>query len=250
MTDGFVGPDLLALQQVQQRLQRDDLRVVFQPVLDLGSANIFAYEALVRAGSGPGPDPASLIGESVRLGCIGALGRVIRRLAVEGCPGHNLFLNVHPSEFNEGWLVRPDDPIFEHPHPVFLEITESVPLSHFALCDSVLREIRGKGVSLAVDDLGAGYSNLKYICDLNPDIVKLDRSLVSNVASEPRLQTLVSSVVRLCEDLGAKVVAEGIETPDELHAIQDSGAHFGQGFLISRPSPQVHDTDILDPGLR
>lgn len=250
MTDAFVGPDLLARQQVQRHLQRTDMKVVFQPVLDLGSGHVFAYEALVRTGNEPRPEPPVLIGEAVRRGCVGALGRVIRRLAVDGCQDHNLFINVHPSEFNEGWLVRPDDPIFEHAHPIFLEITESVPLSHFNWCHSVLREIRGKGISLAVDDLGAGYSNLRYICDLHPDIVKLDRSLVSNVAAHPRLQKLVSSVVRLCEDLGAKVVAEGIETSDELHAVQDAGAHFGQGFLISRPAAPLPAVDSDDLGFR
>jgi EAL domain-containing protein (putative c-di-GMP-specific phosphodiesterase class I) len=173
---------------------------------------------------------------------MGRLGRRVRELALDACPAHPLFLNIHPSELNEGWLVRPDDPIFAHDHPVYLEITESVPLSHFALCESILREIRSKGIFLAVDDLGAGYSNLKYIADLSPEIVKLDRGLVAGVGASGRSFTLIRSIVRLCEDLGARVVAEGIETREELEAVMSAGVHLVQGFLLGRPAfpaPQV-----------
>jgi EAL domain-containing protein (putative c-di-GMP-specific phosphodiesterase class I) len=84
-------------------------------------------------------------------------------------------VNVHPQELNEGWLIRPDDPIFLHDDDVYLEITESVPLTHFDLCLNVLREIRSRGgVHFVIDDLGAGYSNLKSIADLEPRVVKLD----------------------------------------------------------------------------
>ena len=139
-------------------------------------------------------------------------------MAVESCPNHALFINIHPQELDEGWLVQPDDPIFAHYHPVFLEITESVPLSHFSLCHSMLREIRSKGVHLAIDDLGAGYSNLKYIADLNPEIVKLDRGLIAGLHEDKRRQKLVSHMVALCENLGAKVVAEGVGTPEQRRA--------------------------------
>ena len=106
-------------------------------------------------------------------------------------PGQATVLDVHPNEFDESWLVQPDDPIFPHDQRSILEVTESVPLTHFAYCHSVLREIRGKGVALAVDDLGAGYSNLKYIADLRPEIVKLDRTLIADLATDKRLQILV-----------------------------------------------------------
>jgi EAL domain-containing protein (putative c-di-GMP-specific phosphodiesterase class I) len=133
--------------------------------------------------------------------------------------------------------VRPDDPIFFHDHDVFLEITESVPLTHFELCISVLSELRSRGdVRLVVDDLGAGYSNLKSIADLQPNVVKLDRDLVAGIDRSERQRRLVAGVVGLCGDLDALVVAEGIETADELQAVCDAGAHFGQGFLFARPS--------------
>jgi EAL domain-containing protein (putative c-di-GMP-specific phosphodiesterase class I) len=150
--------------------------------------------------------------------------------------GIPVFLNVHPGELSEPWLVRPDDPIFAHDDEVFLEVTESVPLEHFDLCLSVLQELRSRGgVHLVVDDLGAGYSNLKSIADLKPRVVKLDRGLVAGIHQSARQQRLVKGVRQLCRDLDATVVAEGIETHDEYGALRDAGAPLGQGYLFARP---------------
>ncbi len=228
-------------------LDCEQLSVVYQPILGLQDGEVFSYEVLVR--SRQFKSPPALFDAAVEGRCAGALGRIIRRLAVQRCGDYPLFLNIHPNEFDEGWLVQPDDPIFHHEPEVYLEITESVPLSHFRLCGSVLREIRGKGIFLAVDDLGAGYSNLKYIADLAPEMVKLDRALVSNLAQDARLRKLVAALVRLCEDLGAKVVAEGIEQLDELHAARDAGAHYGQGYLIAKPQAEPVPVVGADFGL-
>jgi EAL domain-containing protein (putative c-di-GMP-specific phosphodiesterase class I) len=222
--------------QIPNVLSVGALRVVYQPIVDLRRNRIYAYEALVRSDSPHFQGPPALFNEAIRSQVCGALGRVVRELATSSCPDYPLFLNVHPNEFDEGWLVQPDDPIFSHDHPVYLEITESVPLSHFALCHSVLREIRSKGVSLAVDDLGAGYSNLKYIVDLQPEVVKLDRGLVAQAHRDERMQVLLRHIVRLCEELGARVVAEGIETREELDVVRAAGAHYGQGYFLARPS--------------
>lgn len=222
--------------QIPSVLSAGHIRVVYQPIVKLRGRGIFAYEALVRSDSPHFESPPALFTAAIRGQCCGALGRVIREIATSNCPDYPLFINIHPNEFDEAWLVQPDDPIFEHYHNIYLEITESVPLSHFALCHSVLREIRGKGVHVAIDDLGAGYSNLKYIADLEPDVVKLDRSLVANVHREKRLQMLVRHMVRLCDDLGAMVVAEGVENGDELAAVIDCGAHLGQGYYFAKPS--------------
>lgn len=213
-----------------------ELKVVYQPILDLRRRSVFAYEALVRSTSPHFQGPPAMFTEAIRSRYCGALGRAVRELTVESAPPFPLFVNIHPNEFDEGWLVQPDDPIFHHEHPVYLEITESVPLSHFSLCHSVLAEVRSRGVLLAVDDLGAGYSNLKYIADLAPQVVKLDRGLIMNMQRGTRQHQLVRSLVRLCEELGTKVVAEGIETEAEADAVMDTGAHYGQGFFYARPS--------------
>lgn len=220
---------------IHRVLDNHELDVVYQPLVDLATRKIFAYEALVRPRA-PFSSPMTLFEAAVEHSCTGELGRLIRTRALEGCSSHPLFLNIHPAELNEKWVVQPDDPIFRHPEDVYLEITEGVPLSHFRLCQSILREVRGRGVYLVVDDLGAGYSNLKYIADLHPRVVKLDRDLIMGLVKDTRMFRLVSSIVVLCRDLGALVVAEGIETVEELEAVQEAGAHFGQGYLLARPA--------------
>lgn len=214
----------------------EDLSTVFQPIVRLDNGELFAFETLVRCRV-PGFSPIALFERAATEGSIGRLGRMIREIAFPLCSGVPIFVNLHPCELEEHWLVRPDDPVFSHDHDIYLEITESAPLTHFDLCKSVLREVCARtGAHLVIDDLGAGYSNLKLIADLEPKVVKLDRALVQDLHRKPRQQKLVSIVVHLCNELGAVVVAEGIETVDEFHAVCDSGAEYGQGYLFARPS--------------
>jgi EAL domain-containing protein (putative c-di-GMP-specific phosphodiesterase class I) len=217
--------------------------IAFQPVIDLRTKRVFGYEALVRSQLEGLTSPLDLIGAACGDGSMGKVGRGLRRLAVEGCPRFPLFLNLHPAEFAQPWLVRPDDAISDHERDVYLEITESVPLSHYEHCHSVLKEIRNRGAKIAIDDLGAGYSNLKYIADLVPEIVKIDRELVKDIRRDTRLHSLVTSIVTMCTHLGALVVAEGIETRTELQAVIDTGAHYGQGYYLGRPSPELGKFD-------
>ncbi|MFO0551832.1 MAG: EAL domain-containing protein [Polyangiaceae bacterium] len=230
---------------VAQAINDGLVSVVFQPIVSVTSGRIFAYEALARSRAKGLENPMRLFEVAAEEELCGALGRQIRELATENVDAP-LFLNVHPHELSDRWLVQPDDPIFTHDHDVYLEITESVPLSHFDLVNGVLREVRGKGVGLVVDDLGAGYSNLRYIADLAPEVVKLDRGLVAGLDGDARRGKLVASIVRLCEDLGARVVAEGIETEAELAAVTDAGVHYVQGFLIARPAtPPPRPTYVI-----
>lgn len=209
---------------------------VFQPLVDLRTQKIFAYESLARTNSPEFEGPMQMFAAAVAENATGELGRLLRAMSLEGCQGHPLFLNIHPAELNERWVVQPDDPIFQHSEDVYLEITEAVPLSHFRLCQNMLAEVRGRGVHLVVDDLGAGYSNLKYIADLQPRIVKLDRGLIAGLTRDTRLFKLVAAIVRLCDELDSKVVAEGIETEPELEAVIAAGARYGQGYLLARPA--------------
>lgn len=228
---------------IQEALEAGSFYIAYQPVVDLGKRKTFGYEALVRSTSEEFPHPGVIIPTAVEKGFMGKLGRALRRFAVEGCPTAPLFLNIHPDEFDEGWLVRPDDAINTHEREIYLEITESVPLTHYRFCHSVLAEVRRRGVRVAVDDLGAGYSNLKYIADLAPEVVKLDRELIAGLSNASRLHRLVTSIVDLCRSQGARVVAEGIETADELRAVMDAGVHFGQGFFLARPAAELPVVD-------
>ena len=216
-------------------LHEQQVRIVYQPIVDLRTHAVFAYEGLARSLSPRFDGPVPLFEAAVQAKRVGELGRLLRAMAVDGCTEYPLFLNVNPNEFDEGWLVQPNDPLFWHDHPVYMEITESVPLSHFALCTHVIGEIRTKGVRLAIDDLGAGFSNLKYISELEPEIVKIDRELIAGVTMSSRKYRLLDSIVHLCKEMGAEVVAEGIETCEELDAVCATGARYGQGFLLAYP---------------
>lgn len=232
---------------LKRLIRSEDLSVVFQPILRLATGRVFAYEALTRCSVAEYRNPALLFDRASEEGCVGRLGRSVRETAVPLCEGVPLFLNVHPRELEERWLVQPDDPLCFHDHTVYIEITESVPLTHFALCRSVLRELKQRtDARLVIDDLGAGYSNLLLIADLEPSIVKLDRGLVMNIDKEPRKHMLVRGIVNMCVNLGAQVVAEGIETKEELEALRDTGVHYVQGFVFARPGFPLPLADMIE----
>lgn len=211
------------------------LRIAFQPILDMKTRRAFAYEALARSPLPVFESIPHMYQTAVRAGRVGELGRLHRTQAIKSCPNWPLFININPNELDHPYLVRPDDPIFWHRQPVYVEITESAPLLYFEQCHNVLAEIRKKGVHIAIDDFGAGYSNLRYISDLTPDIVKFDRELVAGIKEGSRLYQLMRSLVRLCKEMGAKVVAEGIETIPELAAVETARVDYSQGYLLARP---------------
>jgi EAL domain-containing protein (putative c-di-GMP-specific phosphodiesterase class I) len=214
-----------------------EVGVVFQPIVDMKTGATFAHEALVRCRRPEYQAPPVLFQHAVTENACGRLGRLIRDVAFQTCGDVPLFVNLHPEELNSRWLVRPDDPLCFHGAPVYLEITESAAFTHFELCMSVLRELcRRSGALLVVDDFGAGHSNLERVVDLEPSIVKLDLALTRGIHSHKRKQAVVRHVVNLCKELGARVVAEGIETVDELSCVRDLGVDYAQGYLLARPA--------------
>lgn len=215
----------------------DDISMVFQPIVEIATGSLFAHEALVRCKLPQYPSPQILFLAAEKERACGHLGHVIRQQTFERCQDTALFVNVHPEELTQRWLVRPDDPINFHEREVYLEITESAAFTHYDLCIGVLKELCARsGVHLVVDDYGAGHSNLARILDLNPKIVKLDGALIRGINKDPRRQMMVRHMVALCTDLGSKVVAECIETVEELKAVADQGVHFAQGYVIARPA--------------
>jgi len=214
-----------------------DLSAVFQPIVNITTRKLVAYEVLTRCKTPGLTNPQVLFDRAAAGRFCGLLGRTVRTIAFPQCRGVPLFVNVHPDELSDRYVIQPDDPMYCHDDEVFVEITESVPLSHYNLCSQMLREMRARGgVHLVVDDLGAGYSNLKRIADLEPGVVKLDRDLITDMDKHPRQRILVRTVVNMCVELGAKVVAEGIETAGELQASIDAGVHYGQGYFLGRPA--------------
>lgn len=228
---------------VQRLVAGGEVGFELQPIVDLATGRAFAHEALVRCGHPECGSPRQLFDAALLQGCAGALGRAVRNAAIRTHPDQTLFLNVHPHELREGWLLEPEEPIYRHAPGVYLEITESVPLTQLAESREVLRRIRERGVHIVIDDLGAGYSNLRYIADFNPSLVKLDRTLVRGLDRSSRMFRLVAAIVVMADSLDAEVVAEGIETEEELLAVRDAGVQFGQGYLLARPAfpaPEVY----------
>jgi EAL domain-containing protein (putative c-di-GMP-specific phosphodiesterase class I) len=228
-------------QRMQDLIDGMRFAMHFQPIVDLRSHKVFANEALCRPDRDFFNSPVELIEAAVETDTIGELGRLQRAFAVKNCSESALFLNLDPHEFDRPFLVRPDDPIFVHRNPVYLEITENVPLKYFDQCHSVLAELRKKGNFLVIDDFGAGFSNLKYIADLQPDVVKLDRELVRECRIGTSEFSLLTSISGLCHQMNARVVAEGIETVEELEAVVAAGVDFGQGYLFAKPAPEPPD---------
>jgi len=220
-----------------RRLTAEDLFVVFQPIVDVGSGRVFAHEALVRCKHKDYPNPPVLFEHASREGACGRLGRLIRDIAFGVTEDVTLFVNVHPEELNSRWLVQPDDPVGFQRRPVYLEITEATAFTHHELCMSVLKELcKRTGARLVVDDFGAGYSNLERVVALEPSIVKLDLMLTRGIHQNKTKQIVVRHMVNLCKELGAKVVAEGVEEVDELTCVRDCGVNYVQGYLIARPA--------------
>jgi EAL domain-containing protein (putative c-di-GMP-specific phosphodiesterase class I) len=198
-------PDSAADTRLARTFEERAVSMVYQPIVDLKRRRVIAYEALVRPKHYA--SPVDLIEDGHRRGQIGALGRMLREAAIAACPDHPLFLNIHPDELVERYLVQPDDPIFTHSEDVYAELTEAVPLQRLALSAHVLTEIQDRGVHIVVDDLGSGYSNLRYLADLKPKVVKLDRELITGLVPATRRFTLVRALARLGDELGARVPA-------------------------------------------
>jgi EAL domain-containing protein (putative c-di-GMP-specific phosphodiesterase class I) len=220
-----------------------EIGVAFQPIVDIATGRLFAHEALVRCTRAEYKAPPVLFEHAVREDACGRLGRKIRDVAFDTCGDVALFVNLHPEELSDRWLVRPDDPIGFHRRLVYLEITESATMEYLELCQSVLKELCVRtNAKLVIDDFGAGYSNLERLILLEPAIVKLDLALVRDIHRERRKQIVTRHMINLCNELGATVVAEGVETLDELKCVRDLGVDYAQGYLLARPSfpPPAH----------
>ena len=214
------------------------LETVFQPVIELGSNDCVAYEALTRF-----PADASLTtrerflaareqgaGAALELRAIAAALTHLDEIP----PTAALAINVSPDvavleEFVE--LVAP------FAHRLIVELTEHEPVDDYEFLTSVLDKLRALGARIAVDDVGAGFASLRHILRLAPDIVKLDLSLTSALADDPRARALTAALVEFAARTGAAIAAEGIETPVQLRLLQELGIDQGQGYLLGRPNP-------------
>ncbi|MFQ5523886.1 MAG: EAL domain-containing protein [Acidimicrobiia bacterium] len=221
-----------------------ELTVVFQPIVDLdrrtaGSAGVVGLEALARFPGIPRLSPMRVF-ETARAGG-GGVALELRAIAVALSSlgrlddGRFLSLNASPEVLKSrdlrAMLAQVDAT------RVVVEVTETAPINDYASFNRSVDALRQLGVRLAVDDLGAGFASLRHLLHLRPEIMKLDLDVVDGISLDRTRQSLVLALASLGADIGADVVAEGIESSDEVQAVRLFGVQYGQGFFLGRPAP-------------
>jgi EAL domain-containing protein (putative c-di-GMP-specific phosphodiesterase class I) len=219
----------------------ETLTIAFQPIVDVGRRSLFGYEALVRPKEPSIGSPPAILAAAERLGRLPQLGRRIRALSAAAFdhapPGVLLFVNLHTRDLLDTDLFRPDAPLSAHAARVVLEVTERSTLDDVRDVAARVRKLRDLGFRIAIDDLGAGYAGLSSFAALEPDIVKLDMSLIHDVHRSQIRQRIVGTMASLCKEMGMRVVAEGVELAEERDAAQRLGCELIQGYLYARPGP-------------
>jgi EAL domain-containing protein (putative c-di-GMP-specific phosphodiesterase class I) len=216
--------------------------MAFQPIIDVTLSRPFAYEALVRTDEGSLNRPDVLIATAERLGRIHDLGRTVRAAvahAAANVPDDVLiFVNVHGLELTDEDLFGDSCALAPLASRIVLEITERIGLDAVA-GPAQVEMLRQRGYRIAVDDLGAGYAALGALATLEPEVVKLDMSLVRDIDRHPTKRRVVGAIATLCRELGSRVIAEGVETQAELRTVRDAGIDLIQGFLFARPTREI-----------
>jgi EAL domain-containing protein (putative c-di-GMP-specific phosphodiesterase class I) len=149
-----------------------------------------------------------------------------------------IFVNVHGLELTDEDLFADSCALAPLAPRIVLEITERIGLDAVAGPARVAM-LRRRGYRIAVDDLGAGYAALGALATLEPEVVKLDMSLIRDIDAHATKRRVVGAITTLCRELGSRVVAEGVETPSELAAVREVGIDLIQGFLLARPTREI-----------
>jgi diguanylate cyclase (GGDEF)-like protein len=234
---------------LRRAVQRDELRLQYQPVVRLSDGMVTGLEALVRWDA-PGVQrrmPGDFIALSEENGSIVSIGRwVIEEAcrqaqewqATAGRPDLLVSVNLSARQFQDPALGRTLAAAVAQSGltagTLMVEITESVLMQHTQRTVDVLTELRAEGVQVAVDDFGTGYSSLSYLQRFPVDVLKIDRSFVGS-EDEPTGWVLTQAIVAMSQGLGLQVIAEGIERPDQLRVLRSMGCSHGQGYLFSPP---------------
>jgi PAS domain S-box-containing protein len=224
--------------RVYERLDGGAITPVFQPILSVSTGRLIGAEGLTRfPGSDLNPDEWFGDAAEVGLGVELELAALRRLLALARDLPDDLYvsLNVGPQTLVRAELMETLLTSGIPAERVVLEVTEHASISEYDDVLVAVSALRSVGVRLAVDDAGAGYASFRHILRLNPEIIKLDRSLIAGLHGDPARRALAAAVVAFGLELGSTVTAEGIETPEELRAAQDLGIHGAQGYLFGRP---------------
>jgi EAL domain-containing protein (putative c-di-GMP-specific phosphodiesterase class I) len=219
----------------------EQFTMLYQPIVRVGDHAVFAQEALVRCTQPELKSAHVLFNVAEQGNRIWPLSRLLRRIAACAVdrlpPDQQMFINLHPQDFDDPELLDPQGPIALHAGRAVLEVTERAAIGDLDRFRAKLASLREFGARIAIDDLGSGYSALNMVAELDPDFIKLDMTLIRAIDESPVRQNLVRNMVAFASDLGAEVVAEGVETRNELEVVAELGCHLVQGYYLAVPSP-------------
>lgn len=224
---------------------------LFRPIVDLHTGAAYAYTTVFRGSFGD-EDAAAAFQEAAALKSAGKLGRDLREALFGTCPEATVVVPLQRAELNDSWLVRPDDPLYAWEHDVYVEITIPA-LAELKHAKGILGEMRSRGVRLALTGVGVGRGALRGMAELSPHLVALHPDLTSELGSEGPMQRLAAGVVQECVALGARVVADGVDSLAAMCAARDAGAHYARGDYFGLPAslpPRYDWAKLNGRGLR
>jgi EAL domain-containing protein (putative c-di-GMP-specific phosphodiesterase class I)/CheY-like chemotaxis protein len=225
--------------RVRRLIEGEGLVMHFQPIVDLSTGAIVGSEALARFLDEPDRPPNERFREAadVGLGVELELAAIRSALAEVGNVPAGTYISVNASHrvaMHRGLLGLLDEAPVER---LVVEITEHEPVEDYDAFTSALRLLRERGVRIAIDDAGAGFSSLRHTLRLAPDIVKLDISITRDIDTDRGRRALASAMISFADEMGMVIVAEGVETEAERATLKELGVPFGQGYLFAKPGP-------------
>lgn len=224
--------------RIRDVLDRGALDVVFQPIVDLTSGEVVGMEALSRFSVEPLRSPDKWFAEAAEVG----LGMELELMAIDRAlelirrmpNGAFLSVNASPQLIASGVLMKTG--VVRYGSQVVVEVTEHARIDDYAPLNQSLAQLRSRGIRFAVDDAGAGFASLQHILKLQPDLIKLDITITRGIDADPIRRALTASLVMFGDEVGARLVAEGIETEAEQTTLCSLGVHLGQGYRLGRPA--------------
>jgi len=226
-------------ENVESVLRDESITPVFQRVVELTTFTTVGYEALARFPTLHTRGPSGWFSDAFAVGHGVELERLAVTRAMPFLAGHAdgfLAVNMSPATV----LRLPDDDLdgLDQGARIVIELTEHVPIEDYSAVRRALRGFRDRGVRLAADDVGSGYAGFRHLVALEPDIIKLDISLVSGIDSNRGQRALTRALLAFSGDVGAVVIAEGVETVAELDTLRGLGVPWAQGYHLGRPEPE------------
>jgi len=216
--------------------------MAFQPIVDVDSGGVFAYEALVRGPNGESAGSVlSQVNDRNRYYFDQAARVTAIRLASElGIQG-NLSINFMPNAvYKPAACIRATMEAAEiygiDPHRLMFEVTEAEQVADRGHLRAIFDEYREKGLMRAIDDYGEGFAGLNHLIELEPDVVKIDLNLVRGVDTHKSRQAVIRSTALMCEEMGIRLVAEGVETRAEYETLRAFGLRYFQGYWFAKPA--------------